>query len=107
MRLSRKWAKIGRILFYTGTAGWIITAVLQLVYLNAAARAYPPIPEPVWIDVLWIGFFVWMDIGLWIRLWHCRCPHCGAWNVRVPSPWKRGEVLHCPRCGNRLEYDDT
>ena len=68
MRLSRKWAKIGRILFYTGTAGWIITAVLQLVYLNAAVRAYPPIPEPVWIDVLWIGFFVWMAIGLWIRL---------------------------------------
>ena len=86
MRLSRKWAKIGRILFYTGTAGWIITAVLQLVYLNAAVRAYPPIPEPVWIDVLWIGFFVWVAIGL-PALRRMECPRA------VPMEAGRGAPL--------------
>ena len=106
MRLSRKWAKIGRILFGTGATGWSITGVLYLVYLHAAVRAYPPLPEPAWIDVLWIGFSVWMGIGLWIRLWHCRCPHCGRWSA-PPWPWSEDAVRFCPRCGNRLEYDDT
>lgn len=88
---------------YTGIAGWIGMELLHLIDLHGRG----PQPASDWIWVLGALFFVVMLAG-WGVLWrYCRCPHCGAWNIRMPSPWKRSEALHCTRCGTRLEYDDT
>lgn len=103
MRMSRKWARRGRVMVYTGIAGWIGMGLLHLIDLHGRG----PQPASDWIWVLGALFFVVMLAG-WGVLWrYCCCPHCGAWNIRMPSPWKRGEALHCTRCGTRLEYDDT
>ena len=44
--------------------------------------------------------------GLLIVVVWCRCPHCGRWSA-PPWPWSEDAVRFCPRCGTRLEYDDT
>ena len=100
MKLPRKWSKIGHGLLLAGVIGLLLELLFGI-----------PNMEVGWKD---IAAVIWMVVsmvlaygGVAVLQRKCRCPHCGAWNIRMPSPWKRSEALHCTRCGVRLEYDDT
>ena len=45
MRLSRKWARRGRVMLYIGIAGWIGMELLHLIDLHGRS----PQPSPDWI----------------------------------------------------------
>lgn len=53
MRMSRKWARRGRVMVYTGIAGWIGMELLHLIALYDRG----PQPASDWIWVLGALFF--------------------------------------------------
>ena len=99
MKLPRKWSKIGHGLLLAGVIGLL----LELLF-------WIPNMEVGWKD---IAAVIWMVVsivlafgGLALLKWKCKCPYCGRWSA-PPWPWSEDAVRFCPRCGNRLEYDDT
>ena len=100
MKLPRKWSKIGHGLLLAGVIGLLLELLFGIPNMEVG---WKNIAAVIWMVVSMVLAFG----GVAVLQWKCRCPHCGAWNIRMPSPWKRGEALHCTRCGTRLEYDDT
>ena len=97
--LPRKWSKIGHGLMLAGVIGLL----LELLF-------WIPNMEVGWKDMVAV---VWLVVnivlafgGLSLLKWKCRCPHCGSWSP-LTWPWSEHAVRFCPRCGARLEYNDT
>ena len=100
MKLPRKWSRIGHSLLLAGVIGLCLEALFWLPNLSAGWREI--------IAVVWlVGSIVLAFGGLALLQWKCKCPHCGRWSAPPPWPWAEDAVRFCPRCGTRLEYDDT
>ena len=99
MKLPRKWSKIGYGLMLAGVIGILLELLFGI-----------PNMEVGWKNTAAVGWMVVNIVlafgGLSLLKWKCRCPHCAGWSA-PPWPWSEDAVRFCPRCGARLEYDDT
>lgn len=99
MKLPRKWSEIGHSVLLAGVIGLLLELLFGI-----------PNMEVGWKNTAAVGWMVASMVlafgGLSLLKWKCRCPHCAGWSA-PPWPWSEDAVRFCPRCGNRLEYDDT
>ena len=99
MKLPRKWSKIGHGLLLAGVIGLLLELLFWIPNMEVG---WKDIAAVVWL----VGSIVLAFGGLAVLQWKCKCPYCGRWSA-PPWPWSEDAVRFCPRCGARLEYDDT
>ena len=99
MKLPRKWSKIGHGLLLAGVIGLLLELLFGIPNMEVG---WKDIAAVIWMVVSMVLAFG----GVAVLQWKCRCPHCGRWSV-PQWPWSEDAVRFCPRCGTRLEYDDT
>lgn len=99
MKLPRKWSKIGHGLLLAGVIGLLLELLFGIPNMEVG---WKNIAAVIWMVVSMVLAFS----GVALLQWKCKCPHCGRWSA-PPWPWSEDSVRFCPRCGTRLEYDDT
>lgn len=85
MKISRSKTRASLLLLITGGAGLIAGAILPHTIYSL------------------IGL-VLLVVGAAMLLLTSRCPYCRS-SLREPS-WAKRDAGYCPKCGNKLEYDD-